>query len=89
MGRPEDRPKSLEEAKARFLEEAGSLTPSAWIRKHPDAALGGAFAAGFLLGTSPEVQGAAIRNAGFGLKLASAFLEGLRESTGGKKTGEA
>jgi len=89
MGRPEDRPKSLEEAKARFLREAESLAPSTWIRKHPDAALGGAFAAGFLLGTSPEVQDAAVRNAGFGLKLASAFLEGIRESAGGKETGEA
>lgn len=89
MERPENRPKSLEEAKARFLEEAGSLTPSAWIRKHPDAALGGAFAAGFLLGSSPEVQEAAIRNAGSGLKLASAFLAGFRESAGAKGTGEA
>ncbi len=47
---PEDRQTSLEEAKARFLDEAGSLTPSAWIREHPDAAIGAALAAGFLLG---------------------------------------
>ena len=47
MGSPEDHPQSLEEAKARFLEEMGKLTPSAWIREHPDVAVGGALAAGF------------------------------------------
>ncbi len=88
MGSQEDRPASLEEAKARFLREAEALTPSAWIRKHPDAAVGGAFAAGFLLGSSPEVQEAAIQNLGSGARLVSAFLEGLRESAGGKGTGK-
>jgi hypothetical protein len=41
------------------------------------------------MGSSPEVQEAAIRNAGSGLKLAAAFLEGIRQSVKGKETGES
>lgn len=89
MERPEDRPASLEQAKARFLEEAGRLTPSAWIREHPDAALGGALAAGFLFGCSPDAQEAVLRNAQSGFKLAAAFLAGLKDSAGGREKTEA
>jgi hypothetical protein len=89
MERPEDRPASLEEAKFRFLDEAGRLTPSAWIRENPDVALGGALAAGLLIGCSPEAQEAAIRNANSGFRLAAAFLAGLRNSAGDREKTEA
>lgn len=91
MGRQEDRPMSLEEAKARFLEEAGRLTPSAWIREHPDAAIGGALAAGFFMGCSPEAQEMAARNAAAGLRLAQgllAQLSGVPRGRGGPRNEE-
>jgi len=84
MERPEDRQASLEEAKARFLEEAGSLTPSAWIREHPDAAIGAALAAGFLMGCSPESQEATVRSASEGLRMARAFLSRFENPPGGR-----
>jgi len=79
MGRPEDHPQSLEEAKVRFLEEMEKLTPSAWIREHPELALGGALIAGLLVGSSEEAVEAAARNGPRGIRLAQAFLAGIRE----------
>jgi hypothetical protein len=77
MERPEDRQTSLGAAKARFLEEAATLTPSAWIREHPDAALGGALFAGLLVGCSEESREAALRSTTGGIRLAQAFLAGI------------
>mgnify|MGYP003592919609 CR=1 FL=1 len=79
MGRPEGHPQSLEEAKARFLEEMGKLTPSAWIREHPEMAIGGAIIAGVLIGSSEETMEAVARNGPRGIRLAHAFLAGIRE----------
>lgn len=83
MERPENRPENLEAAKARFLEEAGKLTPSAWIREHPELAVGGALAAGFFLGCTPEAQEATIRNASTGIRLVRELLERMGRLPGG------
>ena len=83
MERPENRPENLEAAKARFLEEAGRLTPSAWIREHPELAVGGALAAGFFLGCTPEAQEATIRNASTGIRLVRELLERMGRLPGG------
>ena len=79
MGSPEDHPQSLEEAKARFLEEMGKLAPSAWVREHPERALGGALIAGVLIGSSEETMEAVARNGPKGIRLAQALLAGIRE----------
>ncbi len=83
MGCPQDSQVRLEEAKARFLEEAGKLTPSEWIRKHPDTAVGGAVAAGLLLGFSDEAREETVKKAAVGLRLARAFLSGLKGNSPG------
>ena len=79
MGSPEAHPQSLEEAKARFLEEMGKLTPSAWIREHPEMAIGGAIIAGVLIGSSEETMEAVARNGPKGIRLAQALLAWIRE----------
>ena len=55
------------------------LDSFAWIREHPEMALGGALIAGVLIGSSEETMEAVARNGPKGIRLAQALLAGIRE----------
>ncbi len=55
MGGAEDRPLSVDEAKALLRETAGGVGVEAWVRRHPGRALALAFAAGWLAARNPAL----------------------------------